>query len=167
MRHSTLFILFIFFQAKSVHAQSLSFQINSIGSNQHITTGSLSFQIDYIAHCYMLANGLPIYKPKSTSRIIENGCAVPLLFGQYGLSIYPQPIGNYPRLQLTKSPISNELFTIRWYSIEGRLMLEQTQSGLALSTGTILNTSKLFAGAYIVQVISDNSLDIIQVIKQD
>jgi hypothetical protein len=47
------------------------------------------------------------------------------------------------------------------------LILEETQTGWALSNGTILNTSKLFSGAYIIQVISENSLDIIQVIKQD
>jgi hypothetical protein len=47
------------------------------------------------------------------------------------------------------------------------LILEETQNGWALSNGTILNTSKLFSGAYIIQVISENSLDIIQVIKQD
>jgi hypothetical protein len=45
--------------------------------------------------------------------------------------------------------------------------MEETQSGWTLSNGTILNTSKLFAGAYVVQVISENSLDILQVIKQD
>jgi hypothetical protein len=114
-----------------------------------------------------LGNGLSIYKPQSINRTIEEGCKVPIQFGQYGLRIYPQPIGDHPRIQLTKFPIPYEPFTIRCYSIDGKLILEETQNGWALSNGTILNTSKLFSGAYIIQVISENSLDIIQVIKQD
>ena len=51
--------------------------------------------------------------------------------------------------------------------MEGKMVLQETLNGYALSSGTIMNTSTLFAGAYIVQVISENSIDIIQVIKQD
>ncbi len=167
MRHSIFFILFIFYQAKMTNAQSLSYQINSIGSNANMTIGSLSFQVDHMANCYTLANGLSIYKPQTSIRVIDNGCKVPIQFGQYGLRIYPQPIGDHPRIQLTRSSIPNEPFSIRWYSIEGRLVLEETQNGLTLSSGYVINTSKLMAGAYIVQVVSENSLDIIQVIKQD
>jgi Secretion system C-terminal sorting domain len=167
MRHSIFFILFIFYQAKMTNAQSLSYQINSIGSNANMTIGSLSFQVDHMANCYTLANGLSIYKPQTSIRVIDNGCKVPIQFGQYGLRIYPQPIGDHPRIQLTRSSIPNEPFSIRWYSIEGRLVLEETQNGLTLSSGYIINTSILMAGAYIVQVVSENSLDIIQVIKQD
>ena len=167
MRHSIFFILFIFYQAKMTNAQSLSYQINSIGSNANMTIGSLSFQVDHMANCYTLANGLFIYKPQTSIRVIDNGCKVPIQFGQYGLRIYPQPIGDHPRIQLTRSSIPNEPFSIRWYSIEGRLVLEETQNGWTLSSGYVINTSKLMAGAYIVQVVSENSLDIIQVIKQD
>jgi hypothetical protein len=167
MRHSIFFILFIIYQAKLTNAQSLSYQINSIGSNANMTIGSLSFQVDHMANCYTLTNGLSIYKPQTSIRVIDNGCKVPIQFGQYGLRIYPQPIGDHPRIQLTRSSIPNESFSIRWYSIEGRLVLEETQKGWTLSSGYIINTSKLMAGAYIVQVVSENSLDIIQVIKQD
>ena len=167
MRNTTLFILFIFYQAKMANAQSLSYQINSIGSNANMTMGSLSFQVDHIANCYTLANGLSIYKPLTSIRVIDNGCKIPIQFGQYGLRIYPQPIGDHPRIQLTRPSIPNEPFSIRWYSIEGRLVLEETQNGWTLSSGYIINTSILMAGAYIVQVVSENSLDIIQVIKQD
>ncbi len=167
MRNTTLFILFIFYQAKMANAQSLSYQINSIGSNANMTMGSLSFQVDHIANCYTLANGLSIYKPLTSIRVIDNGCKIPIQFGQYGLRIYPQPIGDHPHIQLTRSSIPNDAFSIRWYSIEGRLVLEETQSGWTLSSGYIINTSILMAGAYIVQVVSENSLDIIQVIKQD
>ncbi len=167
MRNTTLFILFIFYQAKMANAQSLSYQINSIGSNANMTIGSLSFQVDYMAKCYTLANGLSIYKPQTSIRVIDNGCKVPIQFGQYGLRIYPQPIGDHPRIQLTRPSIPNDAFSIKWYSIEGRLVLEETQNGLTLLSGHIINTSKLMAGAYIVQVVSENSLDIIQVIKQD
>jgi len=167
MRNTFLILLSIFCLAKTAKTQSLSFQINSIASTQAITTGSLSFQIDHMANCFFLGNGLSIYKPKSINRTVEEGCKVPIQFGQYGLRIYPQPIGDHPRIQLTKFPIPNESFTIRCYSIDGKLILEETQTGWALSNGTILNTSKLLSGAYIVQVISENSLDILQVIKQD
>jgi len=47
------------------------------------------------------------------------------------------------------------------------MVLNTTKLGFELSQGTILNTSKLFAGNYVVQVISENSIDVIQVIKQD
>jgi hypothetical protein len=167
MRKTILFILFIFYQAKITNAQSLSYQINSIGSNANMTIGSLSFQVDHMANCYTLANGLSIYKPQTSIRVIDNGCKIPIQFGQYGLRIYPQPIGDHPRIQLIRPSIPNEPFSIRWYSIEGRLVLEETQNGWTLSSGYIINTSKLMAGAYIVQVVSENSLDIIQVIKQD
>ena len=135
MRNTTLFILFIFYQAKMANAQSLSYQINSIGSNANMTMGSLSFQVDHIANCYTLANGLSIYKPLTSIRVIDNGCKIPIQFGQYGLRIYPQPIGDHPHIQLTRSSIPNDAFSIRWYSIEGRLVLEETQSGWTLSSG--------------------------------
>jgi hypothetical protein len=161
-----LFIVFILNSFTS-EAQSLSFQINSIGSNPNMTTGSLSFQVENIANCLFVANGLSIYKPVTESTKIDKGCEVPIQFDHYGLKIYPQPIGNSPRLQLTKEPQPNCPFTIRWYTMEGKLVLQETRTGFALSNGSIINTSKLFAGTYAVQVISENSLDIIQVIKQD
>lgn len=167
MRYTTLFIWLTLCKVTSTQAQSLSFQINSMASNSQMTIGGLSFQIDHLANCYFLANGLSIYIPQTANRVTDNGCKVSLLLGQYGLKIYPQPIGNHPRVQLTKWPIPNEAFTIKLYTIEGRMVLEEVHSGLALSTGTNLNTSKLFAGAYIMQVLSENSLDILQVIKQD
>lgn len=167
MKYITLFTWLILCKTISATAQSLSFQINSMASNPQMTIGGLSFQIDHTSNCYFLANGLSIYKPPRVYSSNDNGCKIPLLFDQFGLKIFPQPIGDHPRIQLTKFPIPNETFTIRWYSIEGRLVLEEAQSGLSLATGTILNTSRLYAGAYILQVISENSLDILQVIKQD
>jgi len=161
-----LFIVFIL-NSLSSEAQSLSFQINSIGSNPNMTTGSLSFQVENIANCLFVANGLSIYRPQNISTKIEKGCKIPIQFDHYGLKIYPHPIGNSPHLQLTKDPNPNCSFTIRWYTMEGKLVLQETRTGFALSNGSIINTSKLFAGTYAVQVISENSLDIIQVIKQD
>lgn len=151
----------------SIKAQSLSFQINSIGANPNMTTGSLSFQVESISNCLFIANGLSIYKPQLSSNIIMSGCSVPIQFDHYGLKIYPQPIGNSPRIQLTKAQIPNCNFTIRIYNIEGKLVLEDHKTSFALTAGSFLNTSKLFAGAYVVQVISESSIDIIQVIKQD
>jgi hypothetical protein len=164
-------VLFVFYwgliNSSFTHAQSLSFQINSIGNNPNMTTSSLSFQVENMANCIFLANGLSIYKPITTNVNFQKGCSVPIQFDHFGLKLYPQPMGDHPRIQLTKAQIPNCNFTIRIYNIEGRLVFEEMKTGLALSTGSIINTSKLFAGVYIVQVISENSIDIIQAIKQD
>lgn len=164
-------ILFIFYwgliNCGITHAQTMSFQINSIGNNPNMTTSSLSFQIENLANCIFIANGLSIYKPQVSSNTIMSGCSVPIQFDHLGLKIYPQPIGNSPRIQLTKAQIPNCNFTIRIYNIEGKLVLEDHKTSFALAAGSLLNTSKLFAGAYVVQVISESSIDIIQVIKQD
>ncbi len=164
-------ILFVFYwsliNGSFTHAQSLTFQINSIGNNPNMTTSSLSFHVESISNCILLANGLSIYKPQLTNKNIQRGCSIPIHFDHYGLKIYPQPIGSSPRIQLTKTQIPNSNFTIRIYNIEGKLVLEDHKTSAALSAGCLLNTSKLFAGAYIVQVISESSIDIIQVIKQD
>lgn len=162
-----LILYWVLMNGQPTHAQSLTFQINSIGSNPKMTTSSLSFQFDNMANCIFLANGLSIYKPILTTTNFQKACTVPIQFDHLGLKIYPQPMGDQPRIQLTKAQIPNSNFTIKIYTIEGRLVFEETKTGLALSTGSTINTSKLFAGAYIVQVISENSLDIIQVIKQD
>lgn len=151
----------------NIKAQSLSFQINSIGSNPNMTTGSLSFQVESMSNCLFVANGLSIYKPQVSSKTTLSGCSVTIQFDHYGLKVYPQPIGNSPRIQLTKAQIPNCNFTIRIYNIEGKLVLEDHKTSFALAEGSLLNTSKLFAGAYVVQVISESSIDIIQVIKQD
>jgi hypothetical protein len=47
------------------------------------------------------------------------------------------------------------------------LVLEETKNGFELSSGVLLNTSRLIAGSYLVQVISPNSLDLLRIIKQD
>jgi hypothetical protein len=167
MKPSFLFIPLFSLLSIIGKAQSLSFQINSIGSNPNMTTGSLSFQIESIANCFFVANGLAIYKPPIVKAITDKACELPIQYDHYGLKIYPQPIGNRPRIQLTRQIIHNCPFSIRWYTMEGKMVLQETINGFALSTGSIMNTSTLFAGAYIVQVISDNSIDIIQVIKQD
>lgn len=166
---NTILILFgcsLFYYSR-VNAQSLSFQINSIGTNPNMTIGSLSFNVESISNCLFVANGLSIYKPLVNSNSVIPGCSLPIQFDHYGLKVYPQPIGNSPRIQLTKAQIPNCNFTIRIYNIEGKLVLEDNKTSIALATGSLLNTSKLSVGAYIVQVISENSIDIIQVIKQD
>lgn len=164
-------ILFIFYwgliNCGITHAQTMSFQINSIGNNPNMTTSSLSFQIENLANCIFIANGLSIYKPIVKTTNIQKGCFVPIQFDHLGLKLYPQPMGDHPKIQLTKAQIPDGNFIIRIYNIEGRLVFEEMKTGLALSTGSIINTSKLFAGTYIVQVISENSIDIIQAIKQD
>lgn len=162
-------IIFIWgvFHCNNIKAQSLSFQINSIGSNPNMTTGSLSFQVESMTNCLFVANGLSIYKPQVSSKTTLSGCSVPIQFDHYGLKVYPQPIGNSPRIQLTKAQIPNCNFTIRIYNIEGKLVFEDQKTSFALAAGSLLNTSKLFAGTYVVQVISESSIDIIQVIKQD
>jgi len=167
MKPSFLFILFFSLLTIIGKAQSLSFQINSIGSNPNMTTGSLSFQMESMANCLFVANGLAIYKPQVVKAITDKVCELPIQYDHYGLKIYPQPIGDRPRIQLTKQFIPNCSFSIRWYTMEGKMVLQESINGYALSNGSIMNTSTLFAGAYIVQVISENSIDIIQVIKQD
>lgn len=162
-----LFLIVSIVCSTNVYAQSLSFQINSISSTPQMTTGSLSFQVDSKNNCLYLANGLAIYKIPSTHFEMINGCSVPIQFDQYGLKIYPQPIGNNPRIQFGKSPNPNSIFTIRIFNIEGKLVLEDKMTGFTLSSGTTLNTNKLFAGSYVIQVISDLSIDIVQAIKQD
>ena len=168
MKYLLLSILFFFVLNENVsNAQSISVQINSIESLPTMTTSSLPFQVENIANCLFIANGLVIYKPLTSTSSNSIACSVPIQYDHYGLKIFPQPIGNSPRIQLTNSNSPNMLFSIKFYSIEGRMVLNTTKLGFELSQGTILNTSKLFAGNYVVQVISENSIDVIQVIKQD
>lgn len=164
------FIIFISLFLSSTNlckAQSLSFQINSIGNTPNMTVSSLSFQLDNTANCLFVGNGLSIYQTKLSAAPFKLDCVVPISFDKLGLKIFPNPIGNRPKIQfLHKSP-SNTLFAIRFYNVEGKLVLEQSKTGFELSAGVLLNTSSLFAGNYIVQVQSANSVDLIQVIKQD
>ena len=148
-------------------SQSMTFQINSIGATPQMTTGSLSFQMQNMANCVFLANGLSIYKPQASKTDFSSGCVFPIQFDHYGLVIYPQPIGNLPRVKLTNKFIPNTNFTISCYDINGKLVIQEIRNGMELSYGSIINTSQLSVGAYIVQVVSDKSLDIVQVIKQD
>ncbi len=92
---------------------------------------------------------------------------VPINFEKLGLKIFPNPIGNRPKIQFLNKNLSTSLFNIRFYNVEGKQVLEQNKTGFELSAGVILNTSSLFAGNYIIQVLSANSVDLIQVIKQD
>jgi len=160
-------VLFFVLGSNKSDAQSLSVQINSIEVLPTMTTSSLPFQVENIANCLFIANGLVIYKPLTSTSSNSIACSVPIQYDHYGLKIFPQPIGNSPRIQLINSSSPNTLFSIKFYSIEGRMVLNTTKLGFELSQGTILNTSKLFAGNYVVQVISENSIDVIQVIKQD
>ncbi len=168
MKYKLLAILlcFVLGFTKS-NAQSLSVQINSIESLPAMTTSSLPFQVESIANCLYIANGLVIYKPLPATSNNSTACSVPIEYDHYGLKIFPQPIGNSPRIQLTNSSNPNTLFSIKFYSIEGRLVLNTNKLGFELSQSAIINTSKLMPGNYVVQVVSENSIDVIQVIKQD
>ena len=146
-------------------AQSLSFQINSITSIPNMTISSLSFQLENSANCLTVSNGLSIYKPQKSTSVFKLGCIVPIEYDRYGLKVFPQPIGNYPRIQFVNPSAPNITFSIRCYNVLGRLVLEDSQTGIALSTGVTINTSLLPQGNYIIQVVSANSVDLIQVIK--
>ena len=145
----------------------MSFQINSIGNTSMMTISSLSFQLENTANCLYVGNGLSIYQPKLSNTSFQLGCMVPINYNQYGLKIFPNPIGNNPKIQFLQPSLASTMFTIRCYNVEGKLVFETSRNGQALSTGVILNTSRLFAGNYVIQVLSDNSVDLIQVIKQD
>lgn len=148
-------------------AQSISFQINSIGNTPNMTVSSLSFQLDHTANCLFVGNGLSIYQTKLSSTPFKLDCMVPINFEKLGLKIFPNPIGNRPKIQFLNKNLSNTLFNIRFYNVEGKQVLELNKTGFELSAGVILNTSSLFAGNYIIRVLSANSVDLIQVIKQD
>lgn len=148
-------------------AQSMSFQINSIASTSNMTVSSLSFQVAANANCLFVANGLAMYKPIKSTAAFQLGCTLPMVFDRYGVKINPQPIGNNPRIHLIQPTIPNTIFSVRWYNVSGRMVLETTTNGLTLSTGMTMNTSRLSAGTYIVQVLSARSIDLLQVIKQD
>lgn len=145
----------------------MSFQMNSFGNTAAMTVSSLSFQLDHIANCIYLGNGLAIYQPKLSSAPFKLDCIVPISYDQLGLKIFPNPIGHHPTIQFQQSILSNTRFNIRIFNIEGKLVLEMTKNGFDLSYGTQLNTSSLLAGNYIIQVLSANSVDLIHVIKQD
>lgn len=148
-------------------AQSMSFQINSIASTSNMTISSLPFQLDAKANCLFVSNGLSIYTPQIAKGPFKLDCIFPILYDRYGLKLYPQPIGNHPRIQLLQQNLTNTVFSIRFYDIAGRMVFATTTTGIALSSGININTGKLFPGNYIVQVLSANSLDLIQVIKND
>lgn len=147
--------------------QNLSFQINSIPSTTNMMVSSLPFQLENRTNCLIVANGLSIFTPKNATATFKLGCIVPEIYDRYGLKIFPQPIGNQPILQLIKPTAPDLLFSIRCYHISGRIVLSTSASGLTLSAGLKINTAKFAPGNYIFQVISANSVDLIQVIKQD
>lgn len=166
----TVFIIFISVFLSCINlckAQSISFQINSIGNTPNMTVSSLSFQLEQIANCLFVGNGLSIYQTSLSNAPFKMDCIVPIKFDRLGLKIFPNPIGNGPKIQFLQKNLSNTLFNIRFYNVEGKMVLEQSKTGFELSSGGILNTTSLFAGNYIVQVLSANSVDLIQVIKQD
>lgn len=160
-------ILGIFLNTPFCKAQSMSFQINSIGHTPNMTVSSLSFQFETISNCLFVGNGLAIYQSKSTSAPFRLDCIIPFAFEQNGLKIFPNPVGNSPKIQFIKKNLTNTLFTIRIYNVEGKLVLEETRNGFALSTGILLNTSRLISGNYLVQVLSANSVDLLRIIKQN
>jgi hypothetical protein len=166
----TVFIIFISVFLICINlckAQSISFQINSIGNTPNMTVSSLSFQLDQIANCLFVGNGLSIYQTSISNAPFKLDCIVPIKFDRLGLKIFPNPIGNGPKIQFLQKNLSNTLFNIRFYNVEGKMVLEQSKTGFEMSSGVLLNTTSLFAGNYIVQVLSANSVDLIQVIKQD
>ena len=142
-------------------------QMNSIVSNSNMTTCSLPFQFDAQANCLVITNGLSIYTPPSVNGKFKLDCEVTIKFNHYGLKISPQPIGNLAKIQLLHQNLSQSTFRIRFFDISGRLVLEKLSTGMALSYGTLINTNNLIPGIYIVQVLSANSVDLLQVIKQD
>lgn len=132
-----------------------------------MTISSLPFQLDAKANCFFVANGLSIYAPQIETKPFKLDCIVPIVYDRYGLKVYPQPIGNQAHIRLLQQHLPNTVFSIRFYDITGRMVLATTSSGIALTGGITINTSKLFDGNYIIQVLSVNSVDLLQVIKHD
>ncbi len=166
----TVFIIFISVFLICINlckAQSISFQINSIGNTPNMTVSSLSFQLENISACLNVSNGLAIYQTNSSSAPFKLDCIIPVAFEKNGLKIFPNPVGNSPKIQFLNKNLTNTLYAIRVYNIEGKLVLEETRNGFALSNGVILNTSRLISGNYLVQVLSANSVDLLRIIKQD
>lgn len=164
---SFIFLCLVLGSNGQTKAQSMSFQMNSFGNTEQMTVSSLSFQLDHLANCLYLGNGLAIYQPTLSSAPFQLECIIPISFDRNGLKIFPNPIGNHATIQFQQPSFSNTVFTIRIFNIEGKLVMEKTKNGFELATGTQLNTSNLFAGNYVIQVLSANSVDVIHVIKQD
>ena len=162
-----LFLLCMLFTRQICKAQSMSFQMNSFGNTPQMTISGLSFQFENISNCFFVGNGLAIYQSKSSTAPFKIDCIIPISFEKNGLKIFPNPIGNRPKIQFIQPNQSATLFNIRIYNIEGMLVLDETKNGFELSTGVLLNTSRLIAGSYLVQVLSPNSLDLLRIIKQD
>lgn len=161
------FLFCILTSTQICKAQSLSFQMNSFGNTPSMTISGLSFQFENISNCLFVGNGLAIYQSKNASVPFNLDCVIPISYEKNGLKIFPNPIGNRPKIQFIQKKQSATLFNIRIYNIEGMLVLEETKNGFELSSGVLLNTSRLIAGSYLVQVISPNSLDLLRIIKQD
>jgi len=166
-KNISIIMWFIIINLDIGHAQNLSFQINSISSTKNMIVSSLPFQLENRTNCLSIENGLSIFTPKNATTRIQIDCIVPQKFDHYGLKIYPQPIGNQMKIQLIKPSEPDKLFSIRCFHISGRLVISSSASGLALSSGFTINTTKFVPGYYIFQVISENSVDLIRVIKQD
>ena len=162
-----LFLLCIFFTTHICKAQSMSFQMNSFGNTPQMTISGLSFQFENNANCLFVGNGLAIYQSKNSSAPFKLDCIIPISFEKNGLKIFFFFFCNRPKIQFIQPNQSATLFNIRIYNIEGMLVLEETKNGFELSTGVLLNTSRLIAGSYLVQVLSPNSLDLVRIIKQD
>ena len=156
-----LFCLF----AYTVQGQHIRFQINSVIGQPNMPMSSLAIQFSDTANCVYVTNGLAIFQPTLQTGLFQLGCIEPIQYDQYGIKIYPQPIGNSPRIQFTKKSPIHTIYLIRCYSIDGKKLFETSRTGKDLNIGTTINTSKLNTGNYIFQIMSDKSLDLIQVIK--
>lgn len=168
MRYLILYLLILSISFSKIgKGQSMSFQINSIASSSNMVSSSLSFQVAANTNCLIVSNGLSIYHPKIATTQFFIDCIVPFIYDRYGLNVYPQPMKNYLRVQLKKQAAASTQFSIRFYDILGRNILETKHTGIELTFGVNLQTANLPSGNYFLQVLSASSVDVVQVIKQD
>jgi len=162
-----LIILFINLFPQGIKAQSISgaYILSSIGTIQNVSNNSMPIIFASNTNCLQVNNGTSLFVGKVSDGNFNPNCEVNYKFNTLGIQIYPNPVNDYAKIQLTKNvPLADEFFISVW-SIDGYQVSKIKSTGFELRGGRTLDLNNIGSGSYIVQIESSNSFDTLKFIK--
>lgn len=153
--------------SKNTNAQELNgaFIMSSVGSIQNISNNSMAVTFSSNSNCFNIQNGTPVLIGERGTGLFANNCSVNTKFNTLGVKLFPNPVVVTTKVKFINMPPLTDQFSISIWNIEGYKMTSIKATGYDLYQGKLMDFSSLSIGSYIIQIESDNYLDVLKFVK--
>lgn len=159
------FYFVVFFIGQFALAKGQHFIISGMATFTGISSNATSINFKSNANCIDVQSGVAVLKNTINLGQFVINCKENQQFNQLGLRMFPIPVVANAKIRFTNTPPLTEKFTLSIWDIEGRLMMDRTETGYQIYQGLTLNLTYLIPGNYVFKITSSQYVDAIKFVK--